>query len=127
MAQELSQNGLAIDNVADVYAVYWITAWETSNGIVGRKNNQAQITAVKTQAANAMLATPDFAKAAPSLKQELAEAMMIQALLISASANAAAQDPAQLKAVGDAVRQGAQGMGINLDSMTLNESGFRAN
>ena len=124
-AQGLAPTGLKIDNVADCYAAYWISAWEAANGITGSQTSRAQAQAVKAQVSRALLSTPDFTKSTPAQKQELAEAMLIQTALISASAEAAANDPAQMEAVGVAVRQGAKAMGLDLDAMTLSETGFK--
>ncbi len=126
MSQGIAPMGLRIDNVADTYTVYWISAWEAANGITGAQTSREQAQGVKAQASRALLATPEFTKAGAAQKQELAEALLIQAALISASAEAAAGDPAQMKAVGTAVRQGAKAMGLDLDTMTLGEAGFVA-
>lgn len=123
-AQGLAPQGLRIDNVADCYAAYWITAWEAAHGITGSTTSRAQAQAVKAQVSRALLSTPDFTKSRPAQKQELAEALLIQTALISAAAEAAANDPAQTDAVGTAVRQGAKAMGLDLDAMTLGEAGF---
>lgn len=124
MAKGLAPMGLRVDNVADAYTVYWVTAWEASRGISGTDTPRAQAQAVKAQAAKALLSAPEFANAGAAQKQELAEALLIQAALISASMEGAAGDPAQKKAVGKAVRQGAKAMGLDLDTMTLGAAGF---
>ena len=124
ISQGLAPMGLRVDNVADAYTVYWVTAWEASRGISGTDTPRAQAQAVKAQATKALLSTPAFATSTPAQRQEMAEALLIQAALISASMEGAAGDPAQKKAVGQAVRTGAKAMGIDLDAMTLGEAGF---
>lgn len=124
MAQGLAPTVLRIDNVADTYAAYWIGAWEAAHGITGSQTSRAQAQAVKAQVSRALLSTPEFTKSTPAQKQELAEALLIQTALISASAEAAANDPAQMEAVGNAVRTGAKAMGLDLDAMELGEAGF---
>lgn len=124
MAQGLAPTGLRIDNVADTYAAYWITAWEAANGITGSTTSRAQAQGVKAQASRALLSTPEFTKASAAQKQELAEALLIQAALISASMEGAAGDAAQKKAVGKAVRTGAKAMGLDLDTIELGPNGF---
>jgi hypothetical protein len=124
--QALAPTGLRVDNIADAYAVYWISAWEASRGIVGSDTSREQAQGVKAQVSRALLATPAITTATPAQKQELAEALLIQTVLISASAEAAAGDPAQLAAVGKAVRQGASAMGLDLDEMELGPAGFAA-
>lgn len=123
-AQGLAPMGLRVDNVADAYTVYWVTAWEASRGISGTDTPRAQAQAVKAQAAKALLSAPEFAKAGAAQKQELAEALLIQAALISASMEGAAGDPAQMEAVGKAVRTGAKAMGLDLDTIELGPNGF---
>jgi hypothetical protein len=124
MAQGLAPMGLRVDNVADAYATYWITAWEASRGIGGQPTPRAQAQAVKMQAAKGLLIAPEFARATPIQKQEFAEALLIQAALISASMEGAAGDDAQLEAVGAAVRKGASAMGLELAAMELGPNGF---
>jgi hypothetical protein len=124
MSQALTPYGLTTTNVADVYAVYWINAWEASRGIVGHEETRACAQAVKAQAASAMLATSQMAAATDAQKQEFSEALLIQAALISAYMDDAAGNPAQLRAVAAAVTKGAKAMGLDLGTMTLTERGF---
>jgi hypothetical protein len=116
--------GLTTNNVADVYAVYWINAWEASRGIVGTQETRARALAVKRQATNAMLSTPQMATVTDAQKQEFAEALLVQAALISAYMDDAAGNPSQMKAVAAAVAKGAKAMGLDLSTMTLTERGF---
>jgi hypothetical protein len=116
--------GLTTSNVADVYAVYWINAWEASRGIIGHEETRARVQAVRAQAASAMLATSQMAAATDAQKQEFSEALLIQAALISAYMDDAAGNPAQLRAVAAAVTKGAKAMGLDLGTMTLTDRGF---
>ena len=119
------QYGMRADNLADAYAVWWTSAWM---GAQGRSDDptQVQMEAVKEQAAEALTSTPQFAHATDATKQEMAEALLIQAALIGASVDAAKGDRKQLDAVGAAVTKGARGMGLDLDKMTLTDDGFRS-
>lgn len=121
-AHGLAPKGLRIDNLADAFTVYWITAWEASRGI-SRETSRERANAVKAQATAALLATPQLASAAATQKQELAEALFVQSALIDAAMEQAADD-AQRAAVGTAVRQGAKAIGLDLDAMVLSETGF---
>ena len=115
--------GLHIDNVADAYALWWITAWQATHG----KNDDpkpAILAAVRAQAAAAVTATGEMARASDAQKQELAEALWVQTVLIDGAVEQAKHDPARLRQVGDAVRQGARGMGLNLDTIELTSKGF---
>jgi hypothetical protein len=125
MGNAIAPYGLRVDNVADTYAVYWISAWEAAHGIIGSQGSPAKAQAVRDQVIRGIAATQAFASATDAQKQEYAEALLVQAALISATAEAAAGDSAQLRAVGDAVRKGAKASGLDLDAMTLTEDGFK--
>lgn len=125
MAMGLAPMGLRVDNVADAYTVYWVTAWEASRGISGTDSPRAQAQAVKAQSARALLSTPEFTRSSPAQKQELTEALLIQTAMISAAMEGATHDSAQKIAVGQAVRTGAKAMGLDLDAVTLTPAGFK--
>jgi hypothetical protein len=124
MGTAIAPYGLRIDNVADAFAVYWINAWEAANGVVGAQETRARVQAVKVQAANGLSQSPEFASASDAQKQEMAEALLVQAALISSAMEAAANDPAKLRAISNAVMQGAAKSGLDLNKMTLTEKGF---
>jgi hypothetical protein len=115
--------GLSASNAADAYAVWWVSAWQAANGdtrdIVG-----ATYQAVSAQAARGFAATAQFANANDAQKQEMAEAMLIQAALIDAHKETYANDPVMMQKLADAVKQGAKKSGLDLDKMTLTENGF---
>ena len=115
--------GLHIDNVADAYALWWITAWEAAHGQYD-ETKPAILAAVRAQAAAAVTATGEMARASDAQKQELAEALWIQTALIEIAVEQAKHDPARLRQIGDAVRQGARGMGLNLGMIDLTPQGF---
>lgn len=124
IAPELAKNGLRIDNVADAYTVYSVEAWEAVHGVKSDSTREiAQ--AVRLQAAEAILATPGLTAATDAQKQELAESLIVQAFLIAGSREQAGGDRAKLDAIGAAVKQGAQAMGLDLRTMTLTPDGFR--
>jgi hypothetical protein len=115
--------GLSSTNVADAYAVYWTSAWL---GARGRDDDlpSRQMIAVRNQAAQALLATPQFTSASDQQKQEMAEALILQSALIAGFINGGKQDAALMSKVKAAIAQGASAMGLDLDSMTLTEDGF---
>ncbi|MET3712674.1 hypothetical protein ABIC65_003392 [Sphingomonas trueperi] len=119
----VAPHGLQIENVADAYTLWWLTAWHAARG-----NNDTPppeiLAAVKAQAARAVLATGEIAQASDAQKQELAEALWVQSALIDVAMEQAKQDPARLRRIGDAVRQGAKGMGLDLDAIDLTAQGF---
>jgi hypothetical protein len=117
--------GLRIDNVADAYAVYWIAAWEASRGITTSTETRTRMQSVKQQAANSLLTTREFVNATPAQKQEMAEAMLIQAYMIAGFINGAKSNPQLMRQLSASVSQGAKAMGLDLSTMTLTEQGFK--
>jgi hypothetical protein len=115
--------GLNKNNAADAFALYWINAWEASRGRI-TPTSPTMAKAVAAQAANGMAQSPDFINATDAQKQEMAEALMVQAVMIEGYIEAAEGDPNLLKNIATAVRQGAKASGLDLDAMTLTEQGF---
>ncbi|MET3725842.1 DUF6683 family protein [Sphingomonas trueperi] len=115
--------GLHIDNVADAYACWWINAWQAAHGQY-EQTEPALAATVSAQAARAISATGEMARASDAQKQELAEALWVQATLIEVAIEQAKGNPARLREIGDAVRKGAKGMGLNLDAIDLTSQGF---
>ncbi len=118
-----STYGMRANNVADAYAVWWVSAWM---GAKGRSDDATpgQMAMVKRQATNALAATPEFASATDAGKQELAEALLVQAALIGDTIDTYKSDPAMLVKTRAAIAKGAKGMGLDLDTMTLTDQGF---
>ncbi len=123
MRPELAKHALAIDNVADAYTLWWITAWQASRGVDEDVGN-ATTAAVRQQVMRSMDATGQLRTADDAAKQEMAESLLIQSLLLSAAVDQAKVKPDEKEAVGRAAAQGALGMGIDLSTMTLTEKGF---
>ncbi|WP_333572839.1 DUF6683 family protein [Sphingomonas sp.] len=119
----VAPHGLHIDNVADAYALWWITAWEASRGINDLPDVET-LAAVRAQAAGALGATGELDRATDSQKQELAEALWVQTALIDGAMEQAKGDAARLRQIGGAVRQGAQAMGLDLAAIDLTPRGF---
>ena len=121
--QTIQPYGLVINNIADAYTLWWITAWQASEGesvVVDKEIAQA----VKQQAMMIWLANPKLTEASDENKQEIAEALLIQALLTQAAMSRAGDDKSAKQAVKDAVRQGAASSGLALEQMQLTEQGF---
>ncbi len=115
--------GMHANNVADAYAVWWVSAWMGNRGLTDDAT-PGQMAMVKRQASNALAATPEFAAATDAGKQELAEALLVQAALIGAAVDTYASDPTMLAKTREAIGKGAKGMGLDLSKMTLTERGF---
>ncbi|QAY75584.1 DUF6683 family protein [Sphingosinicella sp. BN140058] len=115
--------GLRVDNIADAYAIWWISAWNATRGN-NDSPSRAMSQAVSAQAARAIGATPEIVGADDAAKQEFAEALLIQMSLVDTAVEQNKNNPAQLRALGSAVAQGAEQMGIDLSAMQLTENGF---
>jgi hypothetical protein len=116
--------GMRANNVADAYAMWWVSAWM---GAQGRSDDASagQMAMVKRQASNALGATREFASSSDAGKQELAEALLVQAALIQATIDTYKSDPAMLAKTRASIKQGAKAMGLDLGTMTLTDEGFK--
>jgi hypothetical protein len=125
IGKSIAPYGLRTNNVADAYAVYWITAWL---GLQERSNDlsKPQAIAVRNQVTKALLATLPFKSATDAQKQELAEVMLVQAALMGSILDSAKSDPVLMPKVKVAIAEGAKRMGLDLDRMTLTPQGFVA-
>jgi hypothetical protein len=121
----MAKYGLSKNNCADAFAVYWVAAWSVVHGHMDDPS-ASTYQAVSAQAARGLSQSAEFAAANDAQKQEMAEALLVQAAMIDAHKANAAGDKAQLKAIGDAVAKGAKASGLELDKMTLVEDGFVA-
>lgn len=120
---ELARYGFRIDHVGDAYAAWWLNAWLATRQRTDTPPMR-QIEAVRAQAARAMAAIPEIAKAGDAEKQEMAEAHLLQSLLIGAALEQAKDDPARLGRIAVAVRSGARASGLDLATMELTDRGF---
>lgn len=115
--------GLNANNLADAYTIYWVTAWFGTQGL-SEDLPKAQMIAVRNQAAYLLQATRQFVGKTDAQKQEIAETMLLQSVLIAASVEGAKSDSEQLDRVKITIAQGAKRMGLDFDRMTLTPQGF---
>lgn len=117
--------GMVPSNAADAAAVYLTTAWLATQGS-SDDPDPVEMRAVRDQMASAMSATPEFRAATDAQKQELSEAMIVQAILVTQFVEMAKKQPGLMAPVKDAVARGAQStFGFDLRSMQLSERGLR--
>jgi hypothetical protein len=123
MGQEMAKFGLRTDDLADAYTLWWISCWSAVHGDFSTPD-RATVDAVKSQATRALLAGGRTNATSDAVKQEFAEALLIQALLLDTSLQQAKGNGSQLKLLAAAANQGAKGMGLDLTKMMLTPSGF---
>jgi hypothetical protein len=123
LATAIAPYGLKIDNLGDALAMYWMVAWQTSQG---RNDDfdRAAVTAVKDQSARALVEIRSIATANDAAKQEFAEALWIQAMLLDSAVERSKGDPATLRMLATRACQHSREMGIDLTAMTLTRQGF---
>ena len=119
----ISPYGLDTHDVADAYTLWWVNVWLVANK---RDEDPAPgtVAMVRQQARNAFAATPGFAKTSDAERQEYAEALLLQATMLSSAFEQFKSDPKLLDQLANAARQGAKSSGMDLSKMTLTNNGF---
>lgn len=122
----LREVGLDDQNAADMTAMYWIVAWEASHGIVGQKTDPAVARGARNQIAKLMAGTPQLAQASDRDKQDIADTMFLQAVLVEARMGSAAKaGPDMQRKMSDAVYAEAQQiLKTDLRRVKLTSAGF---
>jgi hypothetical protein len=115
--------GLDPDNVADAMAMYLIAAYYGVRGSVDSKPSDYK--AVSAQLARAISAAPEFSGASDASKQEIAESMIVQAVLVEQAVQAAQKQPSAMPAVKGAIARGARAaFGFDVAKMQLGPNGL---
>lgn len=129
VAPSLRELGLDHQDMADMTTAYWVAAWEASQGIVGRKTDRAIMNGARNQIAGIVRSNPALAQMSDAEKQDVADTMMLQAILIEARMGAAQK-------AGGAMRQrmsntihaeANQLLSVDLRQVTLSPAGFTPN
>ncbi|WP_195822589.1 DUF6683 family protein [Roseobacter sp. MH60115] len=126
IADAMTSMGMDANNVADAYAVWWISSYQASQGSA-KTPPRRQYQAVRQQSEGALLSSKAMASASEAEKQQFAEAYLLQAALIDSGVQEMQPNPAQLDALKTAVKKGALASGLDLDRMILTDKGFLAN
>lgn len=121
------ETGLDSNDMADMTTTYWINAWEAANGIVGRKTDPALIRGARNQIAGVMAKNPATASMTDAQKQDVADAMLLQGLMIAVRMkSAAAKGPEVQRQMSDTIAKEAQQVTkTDLRAVTLTAEGFR--
>lgn len=123
MHRRMAAYGFRANDVGDAYAAWWLNAWLASRGRT-EDATPRQIAAVRGQAAAALGSLPQLRSASDAVKQEVAEAYLVQTAVIGSHLERASGDPSQMKRLAAAVREGARAAGMDLAGLELTDSGF---
>lgn len=126
VSPELKQLGLDPNDMADMTAAYWVSAWEASQGIVGRRTDPALVKGARGQIAGVLAANPATAKMSDADKQNVADTMLLQAVLADLRMRSAAPaGPEMQKKMSDAIHaEAAQLIGTDLRAVRMTAAGF---
>lgn len=119
----MERKGLSVNNTADAFAAYWTAAWQATRADTEEKSNAAYA-AVSRQAARGLLSSPEFTAASDAQKQEMAEALLKQMVIMEIANEQASSDILPAKDVQRAILQGAKASGLDLEAITFTEEGF---
>ena len=115
--------GLDPDNLADAQAVWLINTWCAARGDLSQTPPET-VQAVARQMRLFAMQRPELLGLDDAAKQKQAEALMVQAALISSSQAQAANDPKATAEVAQIARKTAQTSGLDLDRLILTKAGF---
>jgi hypothetical protein len=121
--QMLRGVGLNPNGLADNMAAWWVTAWEASTGR-DVETPTAAFPKVKLQAGRA-LGSAVLSKMTNAQKQEMADGLAIQSVILAANLDHAKNNPAYRKQLAEQVKKMAMGLKLDLGAMTLTSEGFR--
>ncbi|MEM6265968.1 MAG: DUF6683 family protein [Pseudomonadota bacterium] len=121
--QSLSEQGLQSDNLADVYALWWIYVWSAAEGH-DADFVKAQAQAVRKQAGAALSGVPWLVDLNPAQKQLEADTMLLEAFLLSQTMFAAESNPSMWPQLKSVARENALARGFDPKLIRLAQSGF---
>ena len=125
LSSNIARYGLRTDDVADVVTVYLVSSWQ---GIRGDFADPplAPVRAARAQMRQVLLSNPRFASAPNAVKQQMAEALLLQMVVDSQSVLVARGNPAQMTRARNTIRQNAiRTLKVDLAKMKLTNQGFR--
>ena len=125
IAPELRRLGLNDADMADMTTAYWVTAWEASQGIIGRQTDPVLVAGARKQIAGTL--TQRAGALSDGDKQDVADLMLLQALVVDAKMQAVAKsDAATRRKMSDAVHaEPAQLLKTDQRQVTLTPAGFK--
>jgi len=126
LGPELRRMGLDDQDMADMTAVYWVKAWEAVNGIYQRQTDPALVRGVRDQIAGVFADNAELVKMIDRDKQDIADTMFLQTVLVEARMDGAARSGADAqRQMGDTIRKEALDLiDVDLRKMQLTAAGF---
>jgi hypothetical protein len=116
--------GLQINRANDAYAFWMIMAWGASNNIDGEPTRE-QFDAVKSQVSSTMNNMPNMLNATDIVKQNFAEALWVQGIILNEAMGQIQNDPAAQRKLAAAVMANSKReMNIDFSNITLTDQGF---
>lgn len=124
IAPDLRRLGISADDMADMTAAYWVAAWEASHDMVGHRTDPALVAGARRQIAATL--AKDAARMRDGDKQDVADTMLFQTLLVDARMKAAAQGgPEMRRRMSDAIHSEAAALlKTDLRQVKLTRAGF---
>jgi hypothetical protein len=121
--EDAARNGVDGNDVADVAALYWITAWSV---VHRHAPTTPEIAAVRAQVRGALAQAPELLAASDDEKQEMADDMIFQLMLLQAAFEQARarKDDAALSMLAQSTWQTALQNKVDLRAMRLGDDGL---
>lgn len=110
-------------NVADAYAMWMMMSWLAAEGRLEDPDREMAQN-VAAQVRSSFAATPDFAKTTDAERQEYAEALLVQSIILAELLKATQGNPEQSSQLSSMARKGAQESGLDLSKIALTRKGF---
>jgi hypothetical protein len=115
--------GLRTDNVADVYAAWWVSQWLASRGRQ-ETPSRVQMAAVRKQAGRALGATATFSAMNDAQKQEMTDSLIFQIMLTEVLMDQGKTNPEALASAATLAKTNAGSVGLDLAAIELTPTGF---
>lgn len=115
--------GANMNNLADAYAMWLSSNWAAATGYDGNLT-RAQFQAVRGQMADKLLQMDMLRTMTDADKQQMAEQLFLNALMVEVGIERYKSDPAQRAQFAQGVAASSKAMGFDLEAIILTETGF---
>jgi hypothetical protein len=124
LARKLATYDLKTNSVTDAFTLYTVVAWQ---GVRGNNDDpsKSHVRGVREQMSHVFTEIPSLTSATDTKKQELADAFILQALLIDICVAGAKKHPEQMSQVKSALAMGTKAtLGFDLTTFKLTDKGL---